>query len=179
MKLLEAALATFARFGFRKTSMEEVARAAHISRQGLYLHYKTKEELFRATVEHAVTTALAAAIAAIDGARSVEAKLAAAFDEWTGRYVGLIGANVTDLHDAIATVDDIITTAEEEFLAVVVDVLRDSKLPGAHKLTARQLAESLAATARGLKTSCTTRDEFAERFAITVRVMCRPLALRA
>ncbi|MFD6726563.1 helix-turn-helix domain-containing protein, partial [Streptomyces sp. NPDC060131] len=34
--VLESAMATFARFGYRKTSMEEVARAAHISRPGLY-----------------------------------------------------------------------------------------------------------------------------------------------
>jgi len=34
-RLLDVALATFLRFGFRKTSMEEVARAAGLSRQGL------------------------------------------------------------------------------------------------------------------------------------------------
>ena len=35
--LLEAAVGVFARYGFRKTSMDEVARAAGVSRQGLYL----------------------------------------------------------------------------------------------------------------------------------------------
>jgi AcrR family transcriptional regulator len=47
--LLDASLSAFLRYGFRKTSMEEVARASHISRQGLYLHFQTKEDLFRAT----------------------------------------------------------------------------------------------------------------------------------
>ncbi|MEJ1972949.1 MAG: helix-turn-helix domain-containing protein [Lacunisphaera sp.] len=55
--LLEAALGVFARFGYRKTSMDEVARAAQISRQGLYLHFANKEELFRATVQQAVEDA--------------------------------------------------------------------------------------------------------------------------
>ena len=32
--VLESAMATFARFGYRKTTMEEVARAARISRPG-------------------------------------------------------------------------------------------------------------------------------------------------
>ncbi|MGW5822670.1 TetR family transcriptional regulator, partial [Streptomyces noursei] len=32
--VLDSAMVTFARFGYRKTSMEEVARAARISRPG-------------------------------------------------------------------------------------------------------------------------------------------------
>jgi len=48
--VLASALVTFARFGYRKTSMEEVARAAHISRPGLYFLFSSKELLFRAAV---------------------------------------------------------------------------------------------------------------------------------
>ncbi|MZD09631.1 TetR family transcriptional regulator, partial [Streptomyces sp. SID5785] len=46
--VLDSAMATFARFGYRKTSMEEVARAARISRPGLYFLFSSKEALFRA-----------------------------------------------------------------------------------------------------------------------------------
>jgi AcrR family transcriptional regulator len=35
-RVLAAALEVFGRYGFRKTSMDEVARSADISRQGLY-----------------------------------------------------------------------------------------------------------------------------------------------
>ena len=41
-RLLEAALGVFLRYGYKKTSMDEVARAADLSRQGLYLHFATK-----------------------------------------------------------------------------------------------------------------------------------------
>ncbi len=37
--VLEAAVGVFARYGYRKTSMDEVARAAGVSRQGLYLQF--------------------------------------------------------------------------------------------------------------------------------------------
>jgi AcrR family transcriptional regulator len=50
--LLDAALGVFSRFGYRKTSMDEVARMADFSRQGLYFYYAAKEDLFRATVLH-------------------------------------------------------------------------------------------------------------------------------
>src|SRR3954454_8774059 len=85
-QLLEAALSVFLKFGFRKTSMEEVARAAHVSRQGLYLHFPTKEALFRAVIQHAVEAGLALARARIgDDDRTIEERLIGAFDEWTGR----------------------------------------------------------------------------------------------
>ena len=61
--VLDVAMGVFARFGFRKTSMEEVARASHLSRQGLYLHFATKEQLFHAAVRHALETGLEAAVA--------------------------------------------------------------------------------------------------------------------
>jgi AcrR family transcriptional regulator len=49
--LLAAAAEVFARYGYRKASMDDVARAAGLSRQGLYLHYPTKDALFKAAVD--------------------------------------------------------------------------------------------------------------------------------
>jgi len=65
MAVLDAAVAVFARFGFRKASMDEVARAAGVSRQGLYLQFANKEELFRKTLEHSLNNQLNAAVAAL------------------------------------------------------------------------------------------------------------------
>lgn len=93
--LLEAALTVFTRYGFRKTSMEEVARAARVSRQGLYLHFATKEELFQATVKHTLESSLQAAVAALREGDTLEQKLVRAFDEWVGRFVGMMGAGAS------------------------------------------------------------------------------------
>ena len=179
-RLLDAALATFTRFGFRKTSMEEVARAGHVSRQGLYLHFSTKEELFRAAFLYALETGLGAASARLrDGDLSVQEKLAGAFDEWVGRYVGMIGADVTDLEEAgDLLVGPLLAQHEELFIERVTKVIRASGLPAAYKpvgITARQLADTLHATARGLKHGCASRAEFGERFAVAVRALCLPL----
>jgi AcrR family transcriptional regulator len=46
--ILDAALPVFVRYGFRKTSMADIAHAAGISRASLYLSFSSKEELFRA-----------------------------------------------------------------------------------------------------------------------------------
>lgn len=182
-RLLDAALATFTRFGFRKTSMEEVARAAHMSRQGLYLHFETKEELFREVIRYAVETGLAAAAARVrDPELGIDAKLAAAFDEWIGRYVGMVGETITDLEEATGLFGcEIIKDHEARFLELIGKAIRASGLPAAYKtsgITARQLAETLHATARGLKHACATRAEFVERFGIAIRVVCLPLRER-
>ena len=42
-------------------------------------------------------------------------------------------------------------------------------------LNARQLAETLQATGRGLKHSCASRAEFGERMGVAVRALCLPL----
>jgi len=182
-RLLDAALATFVRFGFRKTSMEEVARAAHISRQGLYLHFSTKEELFRAAVGYALDSGLEAASAHLQNAAlPVEEKLVGAFDEWIGRYVGMMGADVTDLEEASdLLVGPLVAQHEELFIAMVTKAIRATGLPAAYRpagLTARQLADTLHATARGLKHSCASRTAFGEKLTIAVRALCLPLQER-
>jgi AcrR family transcriptional regulator len=179
-RLLDAALATFARYGFRKTSMEEVARTAGISRQGLYGHYATKEALFREAVRFALESGLTAVSAQLhDTSRPIADRLTGAFDAWIGRYVGLFGADVTDLQEASTQLlGSLLLDHDVLFVDAITKAVRGSGLPAAYKslgLTARQLADTLNATARGLKYSCRTREEFVERMHVAVRAMCLPL----
>src|ERR1700683_3352057 len=98
LAVLEAAVGVFARYGFRKASMDEVARAAGVSRQGLYLQFVNKEELFRKALEHSLSSQLNAAIAALSRQQeSLESRLVAACDAWSGRFVGSLGSDAADL----------------------------------------------------------------------------------
>src|SRR3954469_1304513 len=90
LAILEAATPVFLRFGFKKTSMDDLARAAGLSRQGLYLQFQTKEALFKAVVEHLMAELEAAARAAL--ARddlAVEDRLVAGFEAFHGRMIEL------------------------------------------------------------------------------------------
>ena len=179
-KLLDAAIGVFLRFGFRKTSMDEVARAADVSRQGLYLHFATKEDLFRAAVAQVLESMLQAAGNHLgDGALSVEKRLVGAFDEWTGRFIGILGSGATDLGEASESlVGPLGTQHEKQFVEAVAKAMRTAGLVAAYKstgLTAKQLADTLNATARGLKHGCASRAEFVERMTHAVRALCMPL----
>jgi AcrR family transcriptional regulator len=175
-RLLDVALAAFLRFGFRKTSMEEVARAAGMSRQGLYLHFPTKDDLFGEVVRHGLATGLDAAHAQLRNAdAALEDRLLGAFDAWIGRFVGMAGGEVVDLQEAIVQYGPLIAEHDERFVDAVARVLRASPVAAAYKpagITARQLADTLVATARGLKHSCRTQPEFRERMAIALRALC-------
>ena len=56
-RILDAALSVFARYGWRRASMADVAQAVGVSRPALYLHFASKEELFEAVVRSAVLAA--------------------------------------------------------------------------------------------------------------------------
>jgi AcrR family transcriptional regulator len=180
-ELLDAALTVFTRYGFRKTSMEEVARAARVSRQALYLHFSTKEELFQAALAQVLETSLRAASLQLNSAESgLEQKLTGAFDVWVGRFIGLLGSGASDLADASDTLGQgLVAEHEARFLDAVAKTLRSSGLARAYRsagLSAPQLARTLQATARGLKHSCSTPGEFAVDFGHAVRALCWPLS---
>jgi AcrR family transcriptional regulator len=168
-KLLEAAFTTFVRYGFRKTSMEEVARAAQVSRQGLYLHFSTKEELFRAGAELALAEALGRAQASLKSPKlSLEARLVGALDAWFGEYVGATPpASDLFVEEYEARFDDALTQA-----------IRRSALASAHRLSglgARELAFTLQAAARGHKYTALSRKDFVHGVTLAARALLTPL----
>jgi TetR/AcrR family transcriptional regulator of autoinduction and epiphytic fitness len=181
--LLDAAVGVFARFGFRKTSMDDVARAAGVSRQGLYLSFANKEELFRRALVHSLHSQLAAAIAALSRAEDdLETRLIAACTDWSGRFVGSLGVDTTDLMCASTSLAGA-TLAEyewqfEEALAQALSASAMADACAAADLEVADLARALHATARGLKQSCKTREEFVKGMTAAVRMICRPLNQR-
>jgi AcrR family transcriptional regulator len=47
-QIAEAALRRFARYGFKRSSMDDIAREAGLAKATLYLHFKGKDDVFRA-----------------------------------------------------------------------------------------------------------------------------------
>ena len=75
-RILDAAMLVFRRQGFRRSSIEQAAEAAGLTRQALYHHFKSKEALFRAVIERLHENALAAEIAAGEAAEKAGGSLA-------------------------------------------------------------------------------------------------------
>src|SRR5215218_11496153 len=75
-RILDAAMLVFRRQGFRRSSIEQAAEAAGLTRQALYHHFKSREALFRAVIERLHENALAAEVAAAQAAEKAGGSLA-------------------------------------------------------------------------------------------------------
>ncbi|MDI3526612.1 MAG: hypothetical protein PWR03_795 [Tenuifilum sp.] len=49
--IVRVATEVFSRFGFKKTSMEDIARALRMGKSSIYYYFKGKEEIFQAVVD--------------------------------------------------------------------------------------------------------------------------------
>jgi AcrR family transcriptional regulator len=49
-QIADAALRRFARYGFKRSSMDDVAREAGLAKATIYLHFKGKDDVFRAMI---------------------------------------------------------------------------------------------------------------------------------
>jgi AcrR family transcriptional regulator len=177
--ILESAKGVFLRYGFKKTSMDDLARAAGLSRQGLYLHFATKDELFKAAVLHILGATRAAGQAALarDG-EGIEARLLGAFEAMHGHAIGQSGSE--HMAELLATTQQILGNVfaemEADFVADVTRILRNSGVVAAWKdlgLSAKDLAEHLYATSYGIKHRAATAAEYREQMRIAVRIVCR------
>jgi AcrR family transcriptional regulator len=178
--ILDAAARVFLRYGLKKTSMDDLARAAGLSRQGLYLHFKTKEALFKEAVLRLVGAARADGRAALtDQAGSVEERLVGGFVGVHGHAVGEPGAeHMTELLGAATTlVGPALEELEQGFITDVARVLRASGVAARWKsagISARDLAEHLYATSCGVKHRVATSAEYRERMRVAVHLACAP-----
>jgi len=57
-KILSVANKLFSRFGFHKTSMDEIAKIARKAKGSLYYHFASKEELFKEVVSKEIVIIL-------------------------------------------------------------------------------------------------------------------------
>jgi TetR/AcrR family transcriptional regulator, regulator of autoinduction and epiphytic fitness len=86
--ILNAAIPVFGKSGFKKTSIEDLADAADISKQGLYLHFSSKEEIFQAAIQKYLEDGLNLVQQELDKPdTALFQRLMGAMDAWFGRHL--------------------------------------------------------------------------------------------
>ena len=63
----DAAPVVFAQYGFRRTTMNDIAKSAGISRPALYLMFENKEDLFQGLAAHRLDQAIDSALSVLQG----------------------------------------------------------------------------------------------------------------
>jgi AcrR family transcriptional regulator len=176
-RVLAAALATFARYGYKKTSMDDVARAADISRPGLYFLFTSKENLFRAAVTRALDDDIEAARRALDDTgRPLRDRLIEAFDFWTGRYIGPMAKDVPVLMETNPELlGPIVTDYPERFTAMVIEAIAADG-PAGTGGAAEHAARTMLSMVAGIKHQATDRDDFNARTTVGVDLLLAGLS---
>ena len=156
--ILASAWRAFATYGFRKTSMQDIARGADMSRPALYLHYRNKEDIYRHLVQRHYDDAVEAVEAALAAPGPVPDRLAAAFAAQGGAAVEamLTSPHGMELLDAgHATAAEIVQQGEARLVAVYAAWLERAARDGRVRLTgpAEELAATIAAALKGIKTA--------------------------
>jgi len=146
-------IATFARYGLRKTSMEDVAIALRVSRQALYNRHGSKSALIDWATRSLIDGSLDDAIASLNQpARTLVERVADALDAWVGRHMDALhssphGAEIVAMLQRDPP--EAVRVAERRLVAAMAEAIRFSG-PGSAVSRAGSMAQALCWTARGL-----------------------------
>jgi len=183
-----AALAEFTAFGYRRASIESIARRAQVSRPTVYAHCSGKEELFRSLVAQLHDEHLAAMRAIADTPDlDIKTRICALLEARFLRFVELTsssphGAELYDRHGALC--GDIAQDAHRRADKTLITALRRAISAGEidlepSGLTVTQLAGVLTDCAYGAKgedPATATPAEFSTRLRNSVAAVVAGVA---
>lgn len=184
--ILEAAFQTFFQYGVKRATMDDIARAAGMSRPALYLVYKNKADIFRACV-----------LSMMDELRDRLAGIASSTGSAETRIMQMVRAGIVEPHETIgasAHAEELFALKSEigadlfrdwmKLIEVTIaDILEQEALAGRVTLegagvSASEIAAMITDGAEGFKLRMTSAEELARRLETFVRLMIGPLAAR-
>ena len=185
-RILEAALEILSRDGPAKASMAEVARRAGLSRQGLYIHFGSKDELTYAAARHAFEVAHANAQAILASRRPFTERLVGALaakhplagNSTVSRAARFWQGYEAPVIDRIIEMSDGFDRSFIELLAGALESDGATAQPdGPRGASCDELATVLDATARGLALAAhpVSKKDQAELVRLAVTRLCAPL----
>jgi AcrR family transcriptional regulator len=163
-RILDAAMRVFGRHGFRRSSIEQAAEEAGLTRQALYHHFDSKEALFRAVIERLYEQGLQAEIAAAKAAEEEGLELAEILvAEIAGRMQFMMSSLRDSPHteelfsEHLAQARDLYQSYSvrfaEEIATTITRVCRKRKLTLASGVSVRELARCVEMAVHGTKSA--------------------------
>ena len=121
-KIINTAGHIFSRYGFRKTTIEEIANALKMGKSSIYYYFKSKEEIFEAVVLHEanilrneLTTTIKAVESPIDKMRNYVFVRMKAFEKLSNYYNAIFDKNL----DHFNFIENIRAKYDREELAIL------------------------------------------------------------
>ena len=176
-QILDAAIPVFGRFGFKKTSVDDLAEAAGISKQGLYLHFSSKEEVFLAAMQKYLDDGLRLVQEELTRTdASLYQRLLGAMDAWFGRHLATF---TPASFDVIATGNRLsgeqVTAYKSAFQAKLRKALADSPefRRAKNVCTPKEIAQALFQCGLTWKEGQQSRADFMKKIGVCIRACCQ------
>ena len=188
-RILDAAMLVFRRHGFRRSSIEQAAEAAGLTRQALYHHFNSKEALFRAVIERLHEDALAAEIRAAGAAEKAGGSLADILVAAVSAKLGQLAASLDGSPHVEELFSEHLLQARdlyqkyaaayaEQIAATITRVLRKQNLALNASMTPRDFARCVEMAVNGTKSAYPALQP-ADAFLKDLDIMLRTLVAGA
>lgn len=184
-RILDGAFKVFLAYGYTRTTMDDIARAAEISRPALYLVFRNKTDIYRALASRFLNTALEQTVAVLAGEGTLAGRLDRMCEEVFHCMMREIeatphGADLLDMKNSLA--GDLMGEWRVRLDAVLADAIdAEARANGvdlqAKGLSAAILAMMLNDAMGGLKSRITDPGdhlEIGKRFLKVVDALVNP-----
>ena len=172
--VLNAAREVFLRYGYTRTTMADVAKAAGMSRPSLYLLYPGKEQLYSAVIHLGNAEAFQDICDRTKAADTLEQKLGVALERWVAQSWDLEKANP----DAGGFFDYTFPAVQEiyaKFQTSLAGLLQDAVHASTLEVTPEELARTLLYSLWGPKAIAKDGAELRRMIAVQVSLVVAAL----
>ncbi len=124
--IINVARNIFAKFGFRKTTMEEIAQAARKGKSSIYHHFNSKEDIFNAVVEKETSALHLALKEAVNASITPEDKLKAYIQtrmDTIGNLANLYSALTDEYLDHLSFIERIRSNFDNKEINMIKEIL--------------------------------------------------------
>jgi AcrR family transcriptional regulator len=144
-RILDAAMEVFAQSGYRRASMDQVAEAAGLTRQAVYHYFRSKTELFRASVE-----------ALHEGANEAELKAGRAAEEAGQDLADILAAQIdgrfryiVECLDETSQPEELLSERQAQTRDLIQSICRAQGLKLRDNMSAAELARAIQIAVSG------------------------------
>jgi len=154
-KIIGTAGLIFSRYGFRKTSMDEIAKALKIGKSSIYYYYSSKEAIFEAVVlneanllRNALTTAIKSVDSPVDKMKNYVFVRMNTFQKLSNYYNAIFDKNL----DHFDFIENVRTKYDREELAILRLILYDgARKKIFHVENSEYMAMAIQTTLKGVE----------------------------
>ncbi len=169
-QIVDAAIGVFLRYGYARTTMGDIAKAAGLTRPTLYVTFPDKERIFTAVVEKMITDKLAEIREGLPRQKTLEEKLRFACNAWAAEGYELVHAH-PDAADMFDLGFKSVCAGYNEFGELLAELLAEPLRQSSFDLSSSEVARSIVLAMKGFKDTATSGAELRKLIAIHTKLV--------